>query len=84
MDTATPITARQSETLSVGDWMITILLAAIPLVNIVMLFVWAFGSNTNPNKANWAKATLIWMVIGILLWVLVLGTFITGLLSNMN
>ena len=84
MDTATPVTTRQPEVLSVGDWMITILLCAIPIVNIVMLLVWAFGSNTNPNKANWAKASLLWMVIGVILWVLVLGTFITGLLSNMN
>ncbi|RPH36263.1 hypothetical protein EHM92_04805 [bacterium] len=59
--------------------MITILLSAIPIVNIVMLFVWAFGSSTNPSKANWAKATLIWMVIGIalaIIFVVVIGTAI--------
>jgi hypothetical protein len=70
---------RQAEEVTLGEWMITILLSAIPIVNIVMLFVWAFGSNTNPSKANWAKATLIWMVIGVvlaILFVVVIGTAI--------
>ena len=49
--------------MSVGDWLITSLIFAIPIVGFVMLFVWGFGSNTQPSKANWAKATLI--VIGI-------------------
>ena len=53
--------------LTVGEWFIAILVTAIPLVGIIMLFVWAFGSNTNINKANWAKATLIWMAVGIVI-----------------
>jgi fatty acid desaturase len=53
--------------MSVGDWFIAILITAIPLVGLIMLLIWAFGSNTNVNKANWAKATLIWMVIGIII-----------------
>lgn len=64
--------------ISVKDWLITILLLAIPIVNIIMLFVWAFGGGTNPSKANYAKAALIWALIGIViyivLFVLILGT----------
>ena len=70
---------KQAEEVTLGDWMVTILLSAIPVVNLVMLFLWAFGSSTNPSKANWAKATLIWMVIGIalaILFVVVIGTAI--------
>ena len=70
---------KQAEEVTLGDWMVTILLSAIPVVNLVMLFLWAFGSTTNPSKANWAKATLIWMVIGIalaILFVVVIGTAI--------
>ena len=40
---------------TVGDWVLTYLIAAIPLIGLVMLFVWAFGNDTNPNKANWQK-----------------------------
>lgn len=49
--------------LSLKDWMITYLLLVIPIVNIIMLFIWAFGDGENPNKANFAKAQLLWMVI---------------------
>ncbi len=63
--------------LSVGNWMITLLLTFIPLVNIIMLLVWAFGSGTHPSKANWAKAMLLWFVIFIGLSILM--TLIGGI-----
>lgn len=52
------------EPMSVGEWMITMLIMLIPCVNIVMMFVWAFGSG-NKSRANYFKATLIWAAIGI-------------------
>ncbi|HPE34170.1 MAG TPA: hypothetical protein PLI65_05165 [Bacteroidales bacterium] len=64
-----------------GDWVVTMLISAIPIVGIIMLFVWAFGSGTNPSKANWAKAALIWMVIGIVIFILFSWIFGTAFLS---
>ena len=58
---------------TVGDWMLTHLLMCIPLVNLILLFVWAFGGNTPESKANWAKASLIWMVIGIALGIVLIA-----------
>jgi hypothetical protein len=58
---------------TVGDWVVTLLIMFIPLVNLIMLFVWAFSDGTNVSKANWAKATLIWMLIGIVLGILFWG-----------
>ena len=49
--------------MSINDWLITFLVLLIPIVNIIMLFVWAFSSNTNRNKSNWAKASLIYSII---------------------
>ena len=49
----------------------------IPLVNIVMTIVWAFGSNTNPNKANYFKAALILFAIVMAIY-LVLAVVIFG------
>ena len=66
-----------NQPMTVGDWFITILITAIPLVGLIMLFVWAFGGNTNVNKANWAKATLLWALIAIIL-AFIIGA-ITGL-----
>lgn len=48
---------------SVGEWMLTLFLTFIPLVNFIMLLIWAFSSATSPSKANWAKAALLWMLI---------------------
>ncbi len=54
-----------SSPMSIKDWFITILIASIPIVGFVMLLVWAFDKNINVNKANWAKANLLWYVIGL-------------------
>jgi hypothetical protein len=69
------------ETVKTGEWFVTLLITAIPLVGLIMLLVWAFGSNTNPSKANWAKATLIWMVIAIAIYVVIFVTFGAAMLS---
>jgi len=59
---------KNQDTLSVGDWMIVLLLISIPVVNIVMLFIWALSSEANETKSNFAKAALIWFVVIIILW----------------
>ena len=68
--------------LSTKDWVVTLLISFIPLVGLIMLFVWAFGSSENPNKSNWANAILIWYAIGsvfaIILWV----TVFAAIMSN--
>ena len=70
---------------SVGDWMITILITAIPIVGLIMLFVWAFGGGTPTSKKNWAIATLIWFAIGIVLAIIffiVFGTILASMFSS--
>jgi hypothetical protein len=71
---------------TVGNWMVTMLLMCIPIVNIVLLFVWGFGSNTLVSKANWAKASLIWFLISIVFYVLIFVVFGLGaaFFSNMG
>lgn len=65
----------QRQEVSTMDWFITIFITAIPLVGFIMLFVWAFGSNTLPSKANWARATLLWFVLGIIIYGLIAVVF---------
>ncbi|QFG01050.1 hypothetical protein PB01_00600 [Psychrobacillus glaciei] len=57
--------------MSVGEWLITMLIMIIPIVNIVMLFVWGFGNAD--SRRNYARASLIWMAICILLGILFYG-----------
>jgi cell division protein FtsW (lipid II flippase) len=53
--------------MSVKDWLITFLILIIPIVGLVMLFIYAFGENQNVHKQTWAKAQLIWLAIMIVL-----------------
>lgn len=68
--------------ITLGEWMLTLLIAAIPIVGFVMLFVWGFGSGTNPSKANWAKAALLWMAILFAVYFLIFMVFGLALLSG--
>ncbi len=69
---------QQAPVISIGDWIVTSIVLAIPLVNLIMAFVWGFGGNTNPSKANYCKAWLIFIAAVIafyvLLFLFVLGT----------
>lgn len=61
---------------SVGDWMVTLLILSIPLVNFIVLLFWAFSSGTDPIKANFSKAALLWLLIIIVLYALFFGALI--------
>jgi uncharacterized membrane protein YjgN (DUF898 family) len=60
---------------SVGNWMITLVIMTIPILNFVALIYWAASSSSNPVKSNFAKAAIIWMVVIILLGLLFLVAF---------
>ena len=74
-----PAQAPDESADSVGSWMLTLLLMAIPVVNLVYLLMLAFGSAHSASKRNWAKATLIWMVIGAVLSILL--SLVLGMLG---
>ena len=73
---------QNAPVVSLGDWVVTLIIMIIPLVNLIMLFVWAFGDGTNPSKANWAKASLILILISIVLSIILLGA-IAGFVSRL-
>ncbi|MEG0507751.1 MAG: zinc ribbon domain-containing protein [Eubacterium sp.] len=58
---------EKAKVLSLGDWLVTLLLVCIPVVNLVMLIYWSAGNDIDPNKKNYARAQLIIMAIGIVL-----------------
>jgi len=73
---------KNQSVVTIGDWIITFLLTAIPLVGFIMLFVWAFGNNTAESKANWAKAALIWYLISIVLVFLFWGSIMAMIVGT--
>lgn len=63
--------------MSVKAWLGTLLLLCIPIVNLILLVVWGFGSG-NENRRNYARATLIVMGIGLILYVILCALFIAA------
>ena len=70
--------------MSVVDWMLTLLILAIPLLNIVMYLYWAFSNSGNVNRKNFCIAALIWLLIlcGIGLIIAVIGGFLGMVFSH--
>jgi hypothetical protein len=62
------------------NWLGTYGIMFIPiagwLIFLVMLFVWAFGGNAPASKRNWARATLIFVGISVLLLLIYLVAFL--------
>ena len=58
---------QDSKPLSMWDFTLMELVARIPIVNLVLFFVWGFSKDTNQNRRNWSRARLIWAAIGLVL-----------------
>jgi hypothetical protein len=70
---------------SISEWIVTLLLQCIPIVNIVLLFVWAFDSSAKPSKSNWAKVSLIFIGVSFVLGIfcaIVFGSIFSSLLNG--
>ena len=65
---------------SVGNWLVVYILMCLPFINLIMLLVWAFGSGAPASQSNWAKATLIWMVISTV----AVFVFLGNIFANMS
>ncbi len=61
---------QYDETVSIGDWVGSMVLSSIPVVGFIMMLVWAFGSNAKPSKRNFFRAYLILWVVGLVLSVI--------------
>lgn len=62
---------REGAPVSLGDWILTLIVLSIPIVGLVMMFVWGFSSGTHPSKQNYCRAMLIFLLIAIVLVVLI-------------
>lgn len=65
---------------STGGFFLVQLALMIPVVNLILLLIFAFSGSVNVNLQNYSKAILIWMLIGIAvaLVVGVLGALAAG------
>lgn len=85
MPQAAPRQETAKTTVSIGNWIGSIVLAAIPLVGLICLLVWAFGGSTIKSKKNWAIAMLIFMAASIVLgavWWSLLRSFFESMMGS--
>lgn len=65
----------------VGQYIGMLLLMCVPILNIILVFVWGFGSSVNLNQKNYARAMLIFFAIILISWI-VAGGIIGAALSS--
>ncbi|MDD2956255.1 MAG: zinc ribbon domain-containing protein [Oscillospiraceae bacterium] len=71
-----------SEPLRVGQYIGMLLLMIVPILSVVLLFVWSFGGSVNLNKKNFARAMLIVSAIGIVLSI-IFSTALIGIVGEL-
>ncbi|MBO5017867.1 MAG: hypothetical protein J6C56_03285 [Alistipes sp.] len=66
--------------MSVRQWLAVMSVMIIPVVNVVMIFCWAFAEKeiTNSNKVNWARASVILLTAFVVVIALVGGFLFFG------
>lgn len=85
-----PVINSNNETtekpISFGNWMGSMLLMFIPIIGffiyLVMMFVWAFGSDTPQSKKNWARASLVVMIICLVLFLFIISSAVAELMNS--
>ncbi len=70
--------------MTLGEWIITLIITAIPCVNIIMLFVWGFSQGGNTSRKNYCRAVLIMGAIGFVLGLIFYSTIIAAFMSSVS
>ncbi|WP_373267052.1 hypothetical protein [Hungatella hathewayi] len=83
MENNTMATDPNKAVMTMGEWLITLIVLAIPCVNVIMYFVWAFG-NGNENRKNFCRAGLIVMAVGIVLTLILYAVVGAGLAAALS
>lgn len=56
---------------SVGNWIITFIVLGIPLINVIMLIIWALGGTAHPSKKTFAQAFFVLLGISFCISLLI-------------
>lgn len=79
-----PIPGQESSgsVMSVGRYLLTLIIAGIPIIGFIILLVWSFGRGTDQNKKNLSRALLCLLVIATVLY-FVLGKLLISRFTGM-
>jgi len=70
------------EPLRVGQYIGMLLLMCVPILSVILLFMWSFGGSVNLNKKNFARAMLIFSAVGVILSV-IFGAALTSTIGEL-
>ena len=70
--------------MGLGEWLLTLFLVCIPIVNLIMLIYWSAAGDIDPNKKNYARAQLIIMAIGVVISFMFFGSIVAMILAFGN
>lgn len=59
-----------TQVMSVGEYIATFILSAIPVVNVICWIVWLCSGKTNKNKKNYIIANIVLYIIGVVIVVI--------------
>lgn len=62
----------KEEPISTKSYVGIMFLLIIPVLNLLLLIIWACGGCRKKNKRNFARAALLWFVIGSILSILII------------
>ena len=75
------------EVITTLGWLGTSLVLIVPILGLVLYFVWAFGTEGNLNRRNYCRASLILMAVALGLGILttvMLVIFFGGMLAFLS
>lgn len=49
--------------ISLWNWVLTLFLTSIPGVNVISLIYWSVSKRTNKSKTNYARASLLFIIL---------------------
>jgi hypothetical protein len=60
--------------MTTGGWLITLLVLAIPFVNVIMYIVWAINGG-NRSRTTFCRASILWffLILGLMVGIQLLG-----------
>jgi membrane protein DedA with SNARE-associated domain len=78
-----PLTYEDNTPLTIGNYIVMMIVGSIPIVGLIMTIIWAFSGNTNKNRKNYARALLIMMLIAVVLGI-VFGASIFAAIASLG
>lgn len=70
--------------MTMGDWILTLIVGFIPCVGFILYLVWAFSKTGNVNRRNYCRASLIVGAVLIVLYLIFVIVFGAAIFSAYN